>query len=168
MNGMKKAPTSRAKRSEPVMTVHVQVACRTRGIPDARRIRRWARAALADRRNRTEVTIRIVGAREGRGLNERWRGLPHATNVLSFPAPVLALTPGALGDIAVCAPVVAKEAKAQGKAPAAHWAHLVIHGVLHLLGHDHENRHDATVMEALEIRILAGLGFPDPYSVEKT
>ena len=150
------------------MTVHVQFACRTRGIPDARRIRHWARAALADRRNRTEVTVRVVSAREGRALNKRWRGLPHATNVLSFPALDLALAPGALGDIAVCAPVVAREAKAQGKTPAAHWAHLVIHGVLHLLGHDHESRHDAAVMEALEIRILAGLGFPDPYAVVKT
>ncbi|OGT81711.1 MAG: rRNA maturation RNase YbeY [Gammaproteobacteria bacterium RIFCSPLOWO2_02_FULL_61_13] len=165
---MKKAPTIRAKRTEPVMTVHVQVACRKRGIPDARRIRRWARAALAGRRKRTEVTIRVVGAREGRVLNERWRGLPQATNVLSFPALALAQAPGALGDIAVCAPVVAREARAQGKSPTAHWAHLVIHGVLHLLGHDHESRRDAAAMETLEIRILAGLGFPDPYSVERT
>ena len=149
------------------MTVHVQVACRNRGIPDARRIRRWARAALAGRRSRTEVTVRVVGAREGRVLNERWRGLPHATNVLSFPAAALAVTPGAIGDIAVCAPVVAREAKSQGKAPAAHWAHLVIHGVLHLLGHDHERRRDAAVMEALEARVLARVGFPDPYAAER-
>ena len=101
-------------------------------------------------------------------MNKRWRGLPHATNVLSFPAASLAVAPDALGDIAVCAPVVAREAKAQGKAPAAHWAHLVIHGVLHLLGLNHENRRDAMVMEALEARILAGLGFSDPYSVERT
>ncbi len=150
------------------MTVHVQVACRNRGIPDARRIRRWARAALAGRRNRAEVTVRVVGAREGRALNERWRGLPHATNVLSFPAAAPAATAGTLGDIAVCAPVVAREASAQGKAAAAHWAHLVIHGVLHLLGHDHESRREAAVMEALEARILARLGYPDPYSVERT
>ena len=165
MKGMKKAPTSRAQRTDPVTTVHVQVACGSPGIPDARRIRRWARAALAGRRKETELTVRVVGAREGRMLNERWRGLPSATNVLSFRA--LALTPvsGALGDIALCAPVVSREAKAQGKAPAAHWAHLVIHGVLHLLGHGHENRRDAATMEALEVRILAGLGFPDPYAV---
>ena len=150
------------------MTVHVQVACRIRGIPDVRRIRRWARAALAGRRIHAELTVRVVGTREGRLLNERWRGLPNATNVLSFPALALAPTPGTLGDIAVCAPVVTREAKAQGKAPAAHWAHLVIHGVLHLLGHDHKNRRDAAAMEALEARILAGLGFPDPYAVERT
>ena len=149
------------------MTVHVQVACRSRGIPDARRIRSWARAALAGRRSRTELTVRVVGAREGRVLNERWRGLPHATNVLSFPATALTVTRGTLGDIAVCAPVVAREAKSQGKTPAAHWAHLVIHGVLHLLGHDHERQRDAAAMEALEARILARLGFPDPYAEER-
>ena len=148
--------------------MHVQVACRNRGIPDARRIRRWARAALANRRKRIEITVRVVGTRDGRILNERWRGLPNATNVLSFPTVALAPVAGSLGDIAVCAPVVAREAKAQGKAPAAHWAHVVIHDVLHLLGHDHKNRRDAAAMEALEVRILAGLGFPDPYAVERT
>jgi len=149
------------------MTVHVQVACSNRGIPDARRIRRWARAALAGRRSHAELTVRIVGNHEGRILNERWRGLPHATNVLSFPAPALDVKPGTLGDIAVCAPVVAREARSQGRPPAAHWAHLVIHGVLHLLGHDHERRHDAAAMEAMEARILARLGFPDPYAEER-
>lgn len=166
-NAMKKAPTSRVRKAESAVTVHVQVACRAAGIPDARRIRHWARAALAGRRTPAEVTVRVVGEREGRLLNQRWRGRPHATNVLSFPAPDLAMAPDALGDIAVCAPVVAREAKAQGKAQAAHWAHLVIHGVLHLLGHDHERRRDAAAMESLEARILAGLGFPDPYLEER-
>jgi len=168
MNAMKKPPAIRARGTEPVMIVHVQVACRNRGVPDARRIRRWARAALSGRRNGAEVTVRIVGMREGRVLNERWRGSPHATNVLSFPAVAPPPLHGALGDIAVCAPVVAREARAQGKSPAAHWAHLVIHGVLHLLGHDHESRRGAAAMESLEVRILAGLGFPDPYAMEKS
>ena len=149
------------------MIVHVQCACRATGIPDARHIRRWARAALAGRRDQTEITVRVVGEAEGRRLNERWRGRPDATNVLSFPAAELAVEPRALGDIAVCAPVIKREARTQGKSPAAHWAHLVIHGVLHLLGHDHERRRDAAVMEALEARILARLGFPDPYLAER-
>ena len=161
MNAMKRQTTPRANKAEPA--VHVQFACRAAGIPDARRIRRWARAALADGQSHAEVTVRVVGEREGRLLNQRWRGRPHATNVLSFSAPHLPLAPGALGDIAVCAPVAVREAKEQGKSQAAHWAHLVIHGVLHLLGHEHERRHDAVVMEALEARILARLGFPDPY-----
>lgn len=156
----------RAKKTEPVPRVHVQLASRARGIPDPRRIRHWARAALADGAARpAEITVRVVGEREGRQLNRRWRGRPHATNVLSFPAPALPMAPGALGDIAVCAPVVAREARAQGKTPAAHWAHLVVHGVLHLLGHDHRHRNDAATMEALERRILARLGYADPYTV---
>jgi probable rRNA maturation factor len=152
----------RAKRTEPPLTVHVQLACRAAGIPDPRRIRRWARAAHAGGAP-AEVTVRVVGEREGRQLNRRWRHKPHATNVLSFPAPRLPAMPGALGDIAVCAPVVAREARVQRKSPAAHWAHLVVHGMLHLHGHDHVRRHDAEAMEALERRILARLGFPDPY-----
>lgn len=99
-----------------------------------------------------------------RALNARYRGRDYATNVLSFPAE---LPPGVdvplLGDIVVCAPVVAREAAEQHKAPRAHWAHMLVHATLHLLGHDHEQPHDATRMEALETRILAALGFPDPY-----
>ncbi len=149
------------------MTVHVQIASHAGDIPDARYIRRWARAALRGQRHRSEVTVRVVGEHEAKQLNARWRKRQQATNVLSFPATITALTTGALGDIAVCAPVVKREARAQGKPLAAHWAHLVIHGVLHLLGHDHKGRQDAALMEAKEILILAGLGFPDPYIVEK-
>lgn len=155
---------STVKKAETPARVHVQLASRAAGIPDPRRIRRWARAALAGRRGPHELTVRVVGEREGCDLNRRWRGRGHATNVLSFPAG--AAPGGLLGDIAVCAPVVAREARAQGKAPAAHYAHLVVHGVLHLLGHDHEREREARAMEALERRILASLGYPDPYAVE--
>lgn len=122
------------------------------------------------------LTIRIVGAAESRRLNRTWRDKDKPTNVLSFPA--VPLSPGAsglpprfpaknvseLGDLAICAPVVAREAREQGKSPQAHWAHMVVHGVLHLLGYDHENDRDAEVMEARETKILAQFGYPDPYA----
>jgi probable rRNA maturation factor len=109
---------------------------------------------------RGAVTIRVVGAAESRRLNRRFRGKDKPTNVLSFPYDV----PGALGDVVICAPVVNREAREQGKAPAAHWAHMVVHGVLHLLGHDHIRAADAKMMEARERAILARLSYPDPYS----
>jgi probable rRNA maturation factor len=127
--------------------------------------RRWVGAALAGRRESAELTVRIVDEPEGRSLNARWRGRDSATNVLSFPAE---LPPGLplplLGDLVVCAPVVAREAAEQGKVEADHWAHLVIHGTLHLLGFDHETEADAAVMEGLERELLAGLGIGDPYA----
>ena len=98
-----------------------------------------------------------VGRREARAINRRWRGKDYAPNVLSFPVALPAGVASALlGDLVICAPVVAAEARAQGKAPAAHWAHMVVHGVLHLLGHDHMKKPDAARMERLERRILAG------------
>ena len=146
--------------------IDIQVACETPGIPSRRAIRNWVRAALGDRA-RAELTVRIVDLAEGRELNRRWRGADRATNVLSFPATdVEHVAPGLLGDIVICAPVVMREASEQHKAPAAHWAHMVIHGVLHLLGHDHESDRDARRMEKLELEILATLGYPDPYQVE--
>ncbi len=108
-----------------------------------------------------------MGVAEGRHLNRQWRSKDKPTNVLSFPledalaAAVDASAP--LGDIVICAPVIRREAKEQSKAADAHWAHMVVHGTLHLLGYDHEVDRDATVMERLEVRLLAGLGFPDPY-----
>jgi len=121
-------------------------------------VRRWASAALG---RSGEITIRIVGAAEARRLNRRYRGEDHATNVLSFP---YALSRAAVrGDIVLCAPVIAREARAQGKTLEAHFAHLVVHAVLHLQGHDHARRRDAERMEALEKRVLSKLGYPDPY-----
>ncbi|MEO8957779.1 MAG: rRNA maturation RNase YbeY [Rudaea sp.] len=137
-----------------------------RDIPSAASFRSWVAAAAngARRAKPTEVAIRLVDADEGRELNLRYRHRDYATNVLSFPAE---LPPGLklplLGDLVICAPVVAREATEQGKPLRDHFAHLTIHGVLHLLGYDHENPADAQRMETLEIRILAALGIADPY-----
>jgi probable rRNA maturation factor len=126
--------------------------------------RRWAAAAAQGRIKRADLAIRLVDAKEGRALNRHYRGKDYATNVLSFP---VELPPGVtlplLGDLVICAPVVAKEALEQGKPLAAHYAHLTVHGVLHLLGLDHEDEREAEAMEQLERDILATLGLPDPY-----
>ena len=115
-------------------------------------------------RSHAELTIRIVDEAEGRELNRRWCDRDYATNVLSFPAEGLAdIAPDLLGDIVLCAPVVTAEAAAQGKSAAAHWTHLTVHGVLHLLGFDHQDEHSAAAMEEHERAILASLGFADPY-----
>jgi probable rRNA maturation factor len=113
--------------------------------------RRWARAASP-----SPVTLRIVGEREGRELNRRFRKVDHATNVLSFHT----------GDVVLCHPVIRREARAQGKSVSAHYAHLVVHGVLHLRGYAHEKKRDAARMEAREIRILRRIGVTNPYAVE--
>lgn len=121
-------------------------------------------AALRGRRETAELCVRIVGADEGRALNARYRGRDAATNVLSFPCdPGVAELP-LLGDLVLCVDVVAAEARAQGKAEADHYRHLIVHGVLHLLGYDHVSDDDAQVMEAAETAILAGLGIADPYA----
>jgi probable rRNA maturation factor len=123
-----------------------------------------AALAIAAYRAPAELSLRLVGAREGRALNRRYRGRDYATNVLSFPAELPAgVHLPLLGDLVLCAPVLAREARAQGKPLAAHFAHLSIHGTLHLLGYDHLKRSDATHMEALEIAALATLGITDPY-----
>lgn len=163
-----KKKASRPK-SPPQENVHLHVgyAVPRAGVPAAASFRRWVEAALrgARRRKSTELAIRIVDTDEGRALNRDYRGKDYATNVLSFPAE---LPPGValplIGDLAICAPVVAREAAEQGKPLRDHWAHLTVHGVLHLLGHDHIEEAQAEAMEALETRILAGLGIPDPYT----
>lgn len=112
-----------------------------------------------------EVTIRIVGETEGRRLNQTWRQRNYPTNVLSFPfdsPPGLNLPQ--LGDLVICSPVVLREALAQQKTPESHWAHLVVHGTLHLLGYDHQDTAQAELMETLEINILTQLGYPNPYA----
>ena len=140
----------------PRLSLAVQRASRASHIPADRVLRRWARAALA---REAEVTLRYVAEAEGRRLNREFRGKDYATNVLTF---VYADRPLA-GDIVVCAPVVAREARDQGKPVVAHHAHLLVHGLLHLAGFDHEDDGEARRMEARERRILAALGFPDPY-----
>ena len=147
--------------------VHVGYAVPRAGVPSAASFRRWVEAALrgAKRRRVTELSIRLVDADEGRALNRDYRGKDYATNVLSFEAD---LPPGMklplIGDIVICAPVVTREAAEQGKPPRDHWAHLTVHGVLHLLGYDHLVEAEAEAMEALETRILSGLGIADPYT----
>ncbi|MBI2992784.1 MAG: rRNA maturation RNase YbeY [Gammaproteobacteria bacterium] len=146
------------------VTVDIQYACRRSGLPDAQRIRKWARTALGRGRPHGELTVRIVNEKESAELNRHWRHRSGATNVLSFPAKATGVVPEPLGDIVICAPVVRREAREQGKAPEAHWAHMVIHGTLHLLGFDHEKAKDARTMESFEIRLLEKLGFANPYS----
>ena len=136
-----------------------------RGVPLAPSFRRWIGVIPALQRRAAAVNILIVDARAGRRYNRDFRGRDYATNVLSFPYQCL---PGErstlLGDLVICAPVVAREAREQGKAPRDHYAHLTIHGVLHLLGHDHKHDAQAQRMERLETRILAQLGIADPYA----
>ncbi len=141
----------------PRLALAVQRASKASHIPSDRVLRRWARAALEVE---AQVTLRYVAEAEGRRLNREFRGKDYATNVLTF---VYGDAPLA-GDIVVCAPVVAREAKAQGKAVAAHHAHLLVHGLLHLSGLDHEDDREARRMESRERRILAALGFADPYA----
>ncbi len=144
--------------------VTVQDASGEPDLPPARDFLDWAEAALARERPGAELCIRLVSETEGRQLNARYRDRDKATNVLSFPAELPpAVDSPLLGDLAICVPVVRAEAAAQGKAERAHFAHLTVHGVLHLLGHDHQEPAGAEAMESREIAILAGLGFPDPY-----
>ena len=142
-------------QAEPV-NVDVQIACAD-DTPSAADVAVWAESALAG--DGRAVCIRLVDAAEGAELNGRFRGRTYATNVLAFPADESDL----LGDIAICAPVALQEAREQGKRLADHYAHLVIHGVLHLKGLDHETEADAVVMEAQETRLLKSLGIADPY-----
>ena len=134
------------------------------GVPTESEFCRWATAAFRGRRSEVELSIRVVGEVEGAELNSRYRGKTGATNVLSFPAE---LPPGVplptVGDLVICAPAVMQEATAQGKRAEAHWAHLTVHGCLHLMGYDHEDDSQAAEMEPLETAILADLGYPDPY-----
>jgi probable rRNA maturation factor len=150
---MKKMPTS---------TITIQRASRLANIPNDRAIRRWISAAISTLTKPAELTLRIVNAAEARNLNSAFRGKDYATNVLTFvysepKANVLQ------GDIVLCAQVLAHEAREQGKPINAHYAHLVVHGVLHLAGFDHEIEKDAKKMELLEAKIVMGLGFLHPY-----
>ena len=136
----------------------VQYACRREGLPLRADFARWARAALT---GGGQVAIRLVDEQEGRTLNSEYRSKDYATNVLSFPYEA---EPLLMGDLVICPAVVAREAAEQGKPVAAHYAHLTVHGMLHLRGWDHENEGDAQAMEDEERKILAALGYPDPYA----
>jgi probable rRNA maturation factor len=143
----------------PRLTLAVQYAVSATGKPTRAHFRKWVRAALE---SDACITLRIVGQTEGRALNQKFRNKDYATNVLTFS---LNDRPPLEGDLALCAPVVAREAREQKKTLAAHYAHLTVHGVLHLQGYDHEHDHDATVMERRETAIMAKLGYADPYQV---
>jgi probable rRNA maturation factor len=150
------------------LEVAVGYALPRKGLPSAVSFRRWVAAALDGRIREADLAIRIVDSPEGRALNRHYRGKDYATNVLSFPAELPeGLPPGIrmplLGDLVICAPVVAREAQEQRKSLNAHYAHLTVHGALHLLGWDHEDEREAEAMEQLEREILAGMGIADPY-----
>lgn len=167
--------TSARKKPAAVLTLELQCAVKTAGIPSKLKLQRWAEAAYRvhhaahDARQKIApvmVSLRIVGNAESRKLNRHWRDKDYATNVLSFSAgemPEGFAGDALLGDLVICAPVISREAREQGKSLDAHWAHMVVHGVLHLLGYDHEKNRDAQVMEAGEIAILEGFGFANPY-----
>ena len=145
----------------------IQLASSSEDAPDDQSIKRWVSAALDSKTGDTELSVRIVDEDEGKVLNETYRGASGPTNVLSFPFDEKTPEPLPLiGDIVVCAPVVVREAKQQNKALNAHWAHMIIHGVLHLLGYDHQNDSEAAIMEALETEIMQKLGFPPPYKCQ--
>jgi len=142
--------------------IEVQLVSRLKGIPDALDFGKWLVAALPQP---AELTLRVVNGAEGRRLNRGYRGKDYATNVLTFTyheknAPRL------VGDIVLCAPVVAREAREQGKSLEAHYAHLTVHGALHLAGMDHEIKRAATEMEKTEIAVLAKLGYGNPYALD--
>jgi probable rRNA maturation factor len=143
------------------LNLSVQYACNKTGLPLRPQVRAWARAALE---GGGQVTLRFVDTEEGQRLNREYRGKDYATNVLSFP---YESEPLLCGDLVVCAPVVEREAAEQGLPPEAHYAHLIVHGMLHLQGYDHETgKKAAREMERRECAILASLGFSDPYSGE--
>lgn len=144
--------------------VDIQYATNVPDLPDVIQLRYWAETALEDLKKNAELTIRIVDEAEGTQLNERWRKSQGPTNVLSFTYEgVSNIAPDFLGDIIICAPVVTSEAEEQNKNNHAHWAHMVIHGVLHLTGFDHIDPEDADRMENLEINILEKLNYKNPY-----
>jgi|APIni6443716594_1056825.scaffolds.fasta_scaffold335677_2 probable rRNA maturation factor len=177
-----RAATVRGKQpaaARRTLAVELQLATRRPWVPGAVTLRRWALAAhaaglaaLPVRQRRIHaaveqdaaVCLRVVASAESRRLDRDYRGKDKPTNVLSFPSsPEERVATGVLGDLVICAPVVAREAREQRKTLGAHWAHMVVHGTLHLLGYDHERKQDARTMEALEVEILRGLGFHDPY-----
>ena len=141
------------------LNLSVQYACNREGLPLRADFVRWARAALV---GGGEITIRLVDADEGQALNKEYRSKDYATNVLSFPYDS---EPVVMGDLVICPSVVAREAAEQNKPLDAHYAHLTVHGMLHLQGWDHDNDDDAQAMEDEEREILAAMGYPDPYAV---
>lgn len=156
--------SSRSNGAPAAADVHIEDVSGFEPVPGAADISGWVQSALAAEACH-EISIRIVGEAESAALNERYRGRAGPTNVLAFagPDPVSGSVPQLLGDIVICAPVVAREAIEQGKSIDAHWAHIAMHGVLHLLGYEHDSEAGAEAMERHEGALLADLGFDDPY-----
>ena len=151
------------------MIIDLQIACEQEsGLPTAEQIEQWATAAVQPQSDEVEMTVRIVDEAESHALNLNYRGKDRPTNVLSFPleCPDEVELP-LLGDLVICRQVVEREAQEQDKPLMAHWAHMVVHGSLHLLGYDHIEDDEAEEMESLETQIMTGLGFADPYLSEK-
>ena len=144
--------------------IDIQNVSVLKSIPEDNLMIKWVEHALDQKHLQAELTLRIVDEEEGLALNNAWRKKNYATNVLSFPVgESLEQAPNLLGDIVVCAPVVEQEALDQGKNSDAHWAHLIVHGVLHLQGYDHESDEQAGEMESREIQILKKIGYSNPY-----
>jgi probable rRNA maturation factor len=160
---------SRTIKALMPIEVDVQYATDWPDLPDQSQLKLWVETTLKDLKKNAELSIRIVDEDEGTQLNERWRKSQGPTNVLSFlHEGESEVAPDLIGDIVICAPVVAREAIEQKKSIHAHWAHMVIHGVLHLSGYDHINQEDADCMENLEIKILDELNYNNPYLVTES
>lgn len=159
-----------AEMPEGSLDLAVQYGAKPKGTPAKKQFKQWAKAALEAGLD-ASVTVRVVDEEEGRTLNADYRKKDYATNVLSFAfnegEPVPGMEDVVMGDLVLCAPVIEREAKEQGKALDAHWAHLIVHGMLHLQGYDHMDDVEAEAMESLETAILQSLGYPDPYLSEK-
>ncbi len=152
--------------ADPPASIDVQFASDHRPLPGQQQLREWVAATLAfEGRSGARVCLRVVDEEEGRQLNARYRGIDRATNVLSFATDPEGLPEefSALGDLLLCAPIVVRESRQQHKPVNDHWAHLVVHGVLHLLGYDHDSEDEAHAMEGREIDVLERLGIPNPY-----
>lgn len=151
--------------------IFIQFAVDKSQAPKLSLLRKWAKAALTKQIEAAEIAIRIVDVPEMTTLNSTYRHKQGPTNVLSFPFAIseeVDIDIPILGDIIICADIVNKEAQEQGKSPEAHWAHMIVHGIFHLLGFDHETEEEANVMESLEIDIMQTLGFTNPYETGET
>ena len=146
------------------LKLEIQRACYHAKIPSDAKFHGWSESAIAGRTDKTELNIRIVEEHEMAALNSQYRGENKATNVLSFPFDAVTPEPmPILGDIVICAPIAFKEAEEQDRSVESYWAHLVVHGILHLLGYAHEKDTDAKIMESLESEILVNMNYPTPY-----
>lgn len=146
------------------LNIDIQRACSLKSIPSDEKFQHWSEATIKGRTTATELNIRIVEEHEITALNSQYRGKKKSTNILSFPFNAVTPEPmPILGDIVICAPLVFREAQEQSKSIESHWAHLVVHGILHLLGYDHDRDNDAKIMETLESEILTKMNYPEPY-----